>query len=629
MRYLSFDLETELIARGYQSPIPVCAQWAWSDAPDAADLAPLFIGPDANAPVVGTLQGFLGTETIVGVNIAYDVACLLRWGFWSAADVFAAYDQGRILDLSVHERIAEIGAWTPRKKLSLDHLALVYGVEGVDKGSIEPDGTPTRLSYGRLLGAPLDAYSDTQIFYALGDATAGARIVERQRARFGDRVSWEDWASLSRLAFWLRLTSNNGLTTDPERVDELARLAREQLEALGSIAVEEGLIRLDGTKDMKAIRAAVTEAFDGCPPMTEEKRNRPPGSKPFVPNVRTDKNTLLESGDPLLEIFAEYGEWAAVENKDLAEGQDALLRAPIVHTKFGIADTTRTTSSKPNLQNLRRKAGIRECFRPSAPGNVFVACDHAGLELATLAQSIVTLLGRYEMASKLNAGEDLHAHIAAEIMGITYADAMALKAAHDKTFKNNRNCGKVVNFGRPGGMAAKTLVVYAKQSYGVRLTLDFAKDLIRHWNRVNPDGVAFLDYVHKLQRGERFEAVIPGTGILRRGMTYCSACNVHFQGPGAAIETRVGFEIARLIEVGGLPAKQVNFMHDEFMVECHRDDTDLVADAIKDTMITHARPLLPDVRIDAEVCAMVRWTKAADERRDPSGRLMIWGLDYE
>jgi len=233
------------------------------------------------------------------------------------------------------------------------------------------------------------------------------------------------------------------------------------------------------------------------------------------------------------------------------------------------------------------------------------------------------------MAGKLNRGEDLHLHVASEILGIDYAQALERKHAGDKVVKNARQVAKIVNFGRPGGMAARTLTIYARQSYGVTLTEAQAKDLIQSWNRANPDGMAFLEYVHTLQRGERFEVTIPGTRILRRGCTYCAACNTHFQGLGAALEGAVGYEIARAIEVKGLPAKLVNFVHDEFILECLPVDVTQVATVVREIMRSAAKPFLPDVRIDAEPVAMVRWTKAAEPLWSPDGRLLVWGLDYE
>jgi hypothetical protein len=596
-----------------------------------------------------------------GVNIGFDLACAMAWGLLSPDEVFAAYGAGKIVDLSVIERVVEIGGWSKKKDLSLASLHRVYGLGELEKGAV-------RTSYEPLLGLPLAYYSQEQIDYAVRDAVAGVRVFARQLKRWGQRVHYADCCQLSRQQFWLYLTKTWGLRTDPDRVDDLEAEALAAVEDLVELARGAGFVRADGSRDMKAIQAAVFEAYEGAPPYTEAKRGRK-STKPFVPRIRTDKDTLTASGNPVLEALSDLASWknvyaSASKDRFASLGSEKVyLRAGTVepiHTKFGLADTTRTTSSRPNVQNVRRSSrkdcencghsspayvkvcacgaaswrarqGMRECFVPR-PGHCFVAIDHSGLELATLAQVCVSLLGRGDMAARINRGEDLHARVAAEILEVDYAEAIERKRAGDKEMKNARSCGKIVNFGRPGGMAAKTLCLYAKQSYGVHFDIPFAERLIELWGRSNPDGVAFLKYVRSLRRGDRFDVVIPGTTIARNQTTYCSAANCHFQGPGAALEAAVGWEIAKAQHVGSGPlraSRLVNFVHDEFIVETPIGTQTEVARALNGIMVgPAAQRYLPDVRISAEFAAMARWSKAAEGRFDAAGNLLIWGLDY-
>jgi hypothetical protein len=605
--------------------MPICCSVAWCDDPDSAIVFRLVRDGDLDPEAVETVRCLFATETVTGVNIAFDVLCLVEWGFLPIDLVLQRYAQGCILDVGALERIAEIQKQTTRKELSLAMLSRVYGVQiEVDKHATDADGDEVRTSYAKLIGLHPDDWPEEYRTYALGDAIAGARIVSRQIERHGENIDPDDWAELSRKSFWLRQISNNGLTTDPDRVEALARLASEQLETLGEIAREFGLIREDGSRDMKVIRARVTEAYDDVPPMTEEPRHRK-SLKPFVPNVKTSKDVLIESGDPLLEAFAEYGEWLAVERKDLD-----FLRQWIVHTKFGHADTLRTTSARPNLQNIRRKAGIRECFAPRDPARALVTVDHGGLELGTLAQCCVTYLGRWDMAEKINRGEDLHSHVGCEILGTDYQSFRERISQGDPEAKNARNCAKVVNFGCPGGMSAPTLTIYAKQAYGLTISTQFAHTLVDHWRSANPDGVAFLEHVRTYRIGERYDVPIPGTRITRRGCTYCSACNTFFQGLGAVVESHVGWLLTRAVAEGVIPGrpKIVNFVHDEFIFEVDRDAVTQAGDMIALIMVRGAKRHLPNVLIRAEPAAMVRWSKKAFDKRDESGNLLVHGLDY-
>lgn len=650
----SFDFETCLIKPAWQNPPPVCLSWA------VLEPAELRIEPGfANGDPQPHFRELISRREVAwfGNNISFDCAVAMAWGLASPAEIFDAVEQGRILDLAVYEKIAQIGNFTQSRAQSLAMLHQAHGLGELSKGEV-------RTSYEPLFNRPISEYSAEQIQYALSDVYAGVKVAQRQLKRYQSKVNLSDVSFLTAKQLWLHLTRSWGMRTAPDSVDVLEREATLAVAELQELAQKAGIVRANGSRDMKAIRAIVSEAYDSTPPMTKAKKDRK-SKKPFVPQVKTDKETLIASGNPVLETLADFGSWKSILGSDLN-----FLKAGAVepiHTKFWIADTTRSTSSSPNLQNLRRAArkdcnichksapaftkrcqcgstsftmrqGIRECFVPR-PGFCFVAIDHSGLELATLAQNCVTLLGRYDLANKLNDGVDPHAEIACEIHQISYQEGLVRKASGDKEFSNSRNCGKVVNFGRPGGLAAATLVLYAKTAYGIDMTLEFATELIQFWERVNPDGAAFLQYIRRLRRGDRFDLVIPGTTIQRNQTTYCSAANCHFQGLGAALEAAVGWEIAREMYTGtdrqGRPSilrfcRIVLFVHDEFILEVPIGIQTEVAERLNWLMTEHPVLLryLPDVKIRAEYGAMIRWSKAAKDKRGPDGRLLIHGLEY-
>ena len=97
---------------------------------------------------------------------------------------------------------------------------------------------------------------------------------------------------------------------------------------------------------------------------------------------------------------------------------------PVVHASFDVLKTTGRTSSfgEINLQNLPRDDRIRSCFVPS-PGHVFISADYKTLEMATLAQVMITQFGtESQMATLINEGRDLHRAMAC---GVTPKSATA------------------------------------------------------------------------------------------------------------------------------------------------------------------------------------------------------------
>jgi hypothetical protein len=660
------DFETCLIRPALQSPPPVCSSWA--TATDAGILATAELDAHFRDMVTRAASGEIW---IVGHNWAYDAAVALEWIDGIAEPLFEAYARGHILDTGIFERIAEIGRFTTRKVLSLEVVGAAYGVEVTKDPEI-------RLGYGRLYGAPLSAYSTGQREYPIADAVNCRTILQRQLKRH-DRVNLADVAFLCRKQFWLQLTRNWGLKIDASRVAGLRKAAEEQLEELRQLAQETtielpdkktGLARLfpllreDGTRDMRAIKEYVRVAYDGKPPITDTGEQKikdgefeDEAAAVAAGYISTAATTLQESGDYCLEKFFEFGEWSAVLKKDVKmfetielDGGQLMARGGYpVHTKYGIADTTRSTSAKPNVQNPRKKEGIRECF-VAREGCAIISVDHGGLELCTLAQVIVNLgIGRL-MADKINGGMDLHCDVAKEMLGWSYKDTLAAvknpEHAEHKAVKNKRNCAKVVNFGRPGFMGAPTLVHYAKHSYKTNFeTLApaelhsdpktraqlFAKQLIAHWENANPEGKEFLNYAKRLPEGAGGKCiVIPGTTILRRGATTAAGANTHFQGLGAALEAHVGWIITWEIFCGSGPlaksgARMINFVHDEFLVEVPLAWVTEVAAQLETIMAEAPRPFLPDVKIASEAVAMMRWSKNA-ERVERDGQLIPWDL---
>ena len=111
--------------------------------------------------------------------------------------------------------------------------------------------------------------------------------------------------------------------------------------------------------DVATLEEAITVAYGGAPPITEPKKGKD-GKKTGGGTIARSRDALQDSGDESLMAFAEYGEWAALINKDLE-----LLKEQIVHTSFNITNNMRPASYAPNILNFRRKGFmIAVCPRP-------------------------------------------------------------------------------------------------------------------------------------------------------------------------------------------------------------------------------------------------------------------------
>lgn len=653
---IAFDFETICFAPGMMAPPPVCAStyhpqdgtriWVTDELPSLCER--------------------LGTERtpILWHGGAYDGCVWLEWmpeaarkGLWEK------YERDEIKDSITTERIIEITTGV-RGKLALDDLARRYGIE-VRKSCVRTD-------FGRYYGQPLSSYSREHKRYVSGDAAELWSLYKRQRNR--GLVSDSDLGDMVRSDLWLRLSSNYGIRTDPLRVAELERATQEDVDDLtevvqawggmrGNILTGEGRPRDPSkwfSRDTKAIKRKLIEAYgERGLPRTDSWDPADPRANPEHEDydplwaISISKIALDESGDPALEAAAHLGELLAVRNKDVAMLQ-AGVKYPI-HTRYGYAATTRTTSSKPNIQNPRRKRGIRECFVPR-PGCCFVETDYPSLELFTLAQVCAWKLKRYDLVKHMNAGRDYHAVIAEGIFatskdpkyrGMKYDQIMALKGS-DPIVKAARDSGKYGNYGLAGGMRdPDTFALYVnlgsrtdENPRGIRWTRAEAAEVMAHWHRTATDPAAFLKYVDTLKnRLGLYDVELPGTNIVRRGCTRTAGANSHFQALGAKTARRAGWRIAkRQFITRDCPSRTVVFGHDAFLGECKRDDRDVVAAIQEEEMAAAMTEICPDMRIYPELVAKAQglknvqiidsacadhYSKFAKSKRGLDGRLIV------
>jgi len=130
-----------------------------------------------------------------------------------------------------------------------------------------------------------------------------------------------------------------------------------------------------------------------------------------------------------------------------------------LHPSYHIASTKagRSSSSKPNIQQIpgNKAPGFRACIT-AAPGYVLVVADFNMMELRAAA----SISGDPQMLADFRNGEDLHARLAADILGI----------AKDEVSKEQRNGAKPINFGSIYGAGPAGLAASAWNTYGIIMT---------------------------------------------------------------------------------------------------------------------------------------------------------------
>jgi hypothetical protein len=105
--------------------------------------------------------------------------------------------------------------------------------------------------------------------------------------------------------------------------------------------------------DTAVLTAAITEAYDGKPPMTEPKKDKATGKMKGGGTIARSRDVLQDSGNEELLSWSTYNEWSAVVNKDLV-----MFETSPIHAGIGVTNNLRPSSFAPNVLNLRRDGFI-------------------------------------------------------------------------------------------------------------------------------------------------------------------------------------------------------------------------------------------------------------------------------
>lgn len=620
-RFVSVDSETGLIAPGVLAPPLVCVSY------DEGRTSGLLNA----APGLDYVERLLRDPTcvIIGARIAYDMGVFANERPELLPLIWEAYEQGRISDTHVREKLIDIakgsygftrtnGVYKPFKYSLESYAERRLGVK-LDKGE---DGW--RLRYIELKDTPVSQWPERAARYAQDDAISTRNVWKLQQREAGGGFEEDgtcgtgivgeleevrnDWA--------LHLSALWGLRADPDAVRALGhRLDAELLQGCAALA-HTGLVGSDGSLKTKVMAEAVAAAY-------RAKGEQPPETDKG--GVSTSEEALRLSGDPVLMQLAKVLPIRALRNNFMPVLEKAAV-APL-NPRYDIAETLRTTCSAPNLQNIPRKGGVRDCFAPR-PGMLFCSTDYATLELRTLAQSCLDLGIPSEMAKALQAGKDLHLDLATVALGAPYEELQRrLKSGtpeEKKATKAVRDLKKGSNFGFPGGMGADGLVSYVR-GMGLDITLHMAREEHAFWKRRWTEMPAY--FAHAQRCSDQGGVTHPRTGIPRGGVSFTQAANHFFQHLAGVGAKRAFYNLQRACwhETNSplYGSRMVAFIHDESLGELPEDRAHEAATEMSRIMIDTMREVTPDIPVEAPPALMRRWLKAA-EPVYVNGRLVPW-----
>jgi DNA polymerase-1 len=334
------------------------------------------------------------------------------------------------------------------------------------------------------------------------------------------------------------------------------------------------------------------------------------GGSRVLPLQDTTESTMAMLADkwPILHKVIEYRGYS----KNVSAFGAGFLKN--IHQKTGrvhcsyhpYTDSGRYACRQPNLQQIPRSEEFRSCFRVE-DGRALAISDWSNIEMRLAAE----ISGDKKLIEVFNNDRDAHRATASIMTG----------KPEDKVTKEERQQGKPVNFGFIYGMSAGTLVTYAKQSYGVDMTLAQAKAFRDAFFR----GYSGIASWHRfaLEVGPRRKETRTLLGR-RRLIPFQYARNEFLNSPvqgsgadGLKRALRCVYENLKRLNNGRSPllakgalASMVHMVHDEILVE-HIETpevTEAAQKALQNGMVRGMDGILKKVKCVAEVGGGKDWS---------------------
>ncbi|MEJ6949944.1 DNA polymerase I [Natronospora cellulosivora (SeqCode)] len=267
-----------------------------------------------------------------------------------------------------------------------------------------------------------------------------------------------------------------------------------------------------------------------------------------------------------------------------------------IHTSFNqmVTATGRLSSTDPNLQNIpiRTEEGreIRKCFVPAGEDWLLLAADYSQVELRVLAHisSDSNLLDAYKN------GDDIHTQTASEVFEVPAEEVSS----------NMRRHAKVINFG----------IAYGMSSYGLARDLNISRAeadnyINKYFERFTSVKKYMDDIVEKAKEDgfvstifnrRRYVPEIKSRNFHRRSFAKRTAINTPIQGSAADIMKIAMIKVYETLEEKEYRARMLLQVHDELVLEVHRDDINEVAKILKYEMekaVDLDVPLIADLQL--------------------------------
>ena len=298
--------------------------------------------------------------------------------------------------------------------------------------------------------------------------------------------------------------------------------------------------------------------------------------------------------------FRQYGKLKSTYADGLAAAADENGR---VHTSFrqALTATGRLSSTEPNLQNIPIKTELgrefRKFFVAKNDDYVLIDADYSQIELRLLA----AISGDEGMIDAFRSGHDIHTATAMKVFGVS---------AEDVTIELRKKA-KAINFGIMYGMGDFSL------ASDLHISRADARAYIDSYMGSFPKVKEYLErvvvdakregYVATLFGRRRYIPELASSKKMEVAFGERVAMNSPIQGTAADIIKLAMVNIAEKLKKDGYDARLILQVHDELMIEAHKDCAEEVSTLHKAEMENAVSLAVP---LTVEIASGKSWYEA-------------------
>jgi DNA polymerase I-like protein with 3'-5' exonuclease and polymerase domains len=251
--------------------------------------------------------------------------------------------------------------------------------------------------------------------------------------------------------------------------------------------------------------------------------------------------------------------------------------------------TGRFSGRKPNLQSIPRDKRFRSCFI-APPGSKFVIGDYSQMELRIAAE----ISQDPRMIQAYSQNVDLHKLTAAIVTGKQMQQVTG----------DERQAAKAINFGLIYAMGAEGLLIYARNTYGVKVSIEQAQDFRRRYF----DFYAGIANWHKEVDNSRLQETRT-LGNRRRvwkdSPPLTELLNTPVQGTSADILKRALCLLSEALQ--DTDSKIIGCVHDEIILEVPEENAFEVSILLKQKMVEAGQHYLKKISVELDVAVADNW----------------------